>query len=108
MALRLMDPEAAHDWLVLVPQGHSYHRFLSDLAAYDPMTHDQSVTGVVFAVMSWLATRPDALQLADPKQVLEVLPGFQAARRELDIRWGGYPPWADVIMAAIEAARTLP
>lgn len=93
MALRFMDPESEHDWLVLVPEGHSYHRFISDLAAYDPAAHNGSVPGVVVAVMSWLATRKDAVPTVTPKQVLELLPTFQLRRRELDGTWGGYPPW---------------
>ena len=43
MARRFMDKTDEHDWLVLVPQGHAYLRFMSDLAAYDPATHDGSV-----------------------------------------------------------------
>jgi hypothetical protein len=36
MARRFMDPSREHDWLALVPRGHSYLMFISDLAAYDP------------------------------------------------------------------------
>jgi len=107
MALRFMDPASEHDWLVLVPQGHAYHRFVSDLAAYDPLTHNGSIRSVVVAVMSWLATRKDAIPPVTPREVLELLPSFQSRRRELDAAWGGYPPWADVVMAAIELARLL-
>jgi hypothetical protein len=107
MALRFMDPVSEHDWLVLVPQGHAYHRFISDLAAYDPLTHDGSISSVVVAVMSWLATRKDAIPPVTPREVLDLLPSFQSRRRELDAAWGGYPPWADVVMAAIELARRL-
>jgi hypothetical protein len=107
MALRFMDPSNEHDWLVLVPRGHAYLRFVSDLAAYDPGTHDGSIPSVVVAVMSWLATRADAIPPVTPREVLELLPSFQSRRRELDAAWGGYPPWADVIMTAIEVARLL-
>jgi len=100
MALRFMDPASEHDWLVLVPEGHAYLRFVSDLAAYDPATHDRSIASVVVAVMSWLATRPNAIPPVTPRQVLEFLPSFQSRKRELDAGWGGYPPWADVIMTA--------
>lgn len=107
MTLRFMDPASEHDWLVLVPRGHAYLRFVSDLAAYDPAAHDGSIPGVVIAVMSWLATRKDAILPVTPKGVLDLLPSFQTRRRELDGIWGGYPPWADVIMTAIEVARML-
>ncbi len=92
MALRFMDPASEHDWLVLVPNGHSYNRFASDLSAFDPATHDGSPSSVVVAVMSWLATRRDAIAPVTPREVLELLPRFQSRRRDLDATWGGYPP----------------
>ena len=107
MARRFMDPGSEHDWLVLVPQGHAYLRFISDLAAYDPVTHDRSIQGVVFAVMPWLSTRKEAVPSPTPRDVLATLPSFEAARQELNAAWGGYPPWPDVITAAIETARAL-
>jgi hypothetical protein len=66
MARQFMEPAQAHDWLVLVPQGHAYLRFISDLAAYDPATHDGSVPGVVVAVMAWLSTRREAIPPVTP------------------------------------------
>jgi hypothetical protein len=107
MALRFMDPANEHDWLILVPQGHAYHRFVSDLAAYDPLTHDGSIASVIVAVMSWLATRRDAIPPVTPKEVLAILPSFQSRKRELEAEWGGYPPWSDVVMTAIDLARLL-
>lgn len=108
MARRLMDAENEHDWLVLVPRGHAYLRFISDLAAYDPAPHDGSIPSVISAVMAWLATRKEAIRPVTPKAVLDLLPEFQARKRELETAWGGYPPWADIVMAAIDVARRLP
>jgi len=68
---------------------------------YDPATHNGSVPGVVVAVMSWLATRKEAVPPVTPKKVLELLPDFQSRRRELDSVWGGYPSWSEVFMTAI-------
>lgn len=107
MARRFMQPSDEHDWLVLVPNGHTYVRFVSDLAAYDPATHDGSVASIVVAVMSWLATRPEAIPPVTPKQVLDLLPTFQQRKKTLDDSWGGFPPWADIIVAAIDVARQL-
>lgn len=100
MARRFMDEEE-HDWLVLVPRGHAYLRFASDLAAYDPATHDGSINSVVVAVRAWLSTRKDAIPPITPREVLSKLPIFQAKRQELDAAWGGHPPWSDLILAAI-------
>lgn len=107
MALRFIEPAGEHDWLLLVPSGHPYGRFVSDLAAYDAIAHDGSVHGVVVAVMSWLATRSDAVPTVTPQEVLALLPAFQSRRQALDEAWGGLPPWADVVMLAIEIAREL-
>ena len=63
--------------------------------------------GVIVAVMSWLATRPDAVPTVTPAEVLELLPAFQSRRKVLDTAWGGLPPWADVVMLAIEIAGQL-
>jgi len=107
MARRFMEPANEHDWLVLVPTGHTYARFVSDLTAYDPVTHDGSVPSVVVAVMSWLATRTDAVPPVTPKEVLALLPSFQMGREALDDAWGGFPPWADIIVVALDIARQL-
>ena len=107
MARRFMEPGNEHDWLVLVPEGHAHIRFVSDLAAYDPATHDGSVPGVVVAVMSWLATRIDAIPTVTPKEVLALLPTFQENRKGLAEAWGGFPPWADIILAALNLAKQL-
>jgi len=90
-----------------VPLGHTYFRFISDLAAYDPVTHNGSVPSVVVAVMSWLATRDEAVPPVTPKEVLELLPVFQTKKRVLNEVWGGFPPWADIVMSAIDVARDL-
>jgi len=107
MARRLLDPATEHDWLVLVPRGHPYARFVSDLAAYDPVAHDGSVPSVVIAVMSWLATRPDAIPTATPLEVLALLPTFQSRRQALNEAWGGLPPWGHILVLAIEIAKQL-
>lgn len=90
-----------HDWLLLVPTGHAYKRFLSDLAGYDPNEYDGKVDSIVPAVMSWLATRPDAVQAPTPQAVLAVLPAFRAAREELCSAWCDREPWTDLLTTAM-------
>jgi len=107
MAKAFIDTADEHDWLVLVPKGHSYLRFISDLAAYDPATHDGSVNSAVVAVMAWLSTRKDAIPPVTPSGVLNALPQFKAEKSVLDIAWGGQPPWSDVVMAAIHVAKSV-
>jgi hypothetical protein len=96
-----------HDWLVLVPAGHVYQAFLSDIAGFDPETHDGSAPGIVTAVMKWLATRPDAKRTPEPPQVLAALPKFTEELRQLRDNWGPSPPWSDVVLAAIKVVKQL-
>ena len=86
-----------HDWLVLVPGGHPYRKYISDLAGYDPTEYDGSYKTVVPAVMSWLATRPDAVATPTPQSVLAEMPSFRSARADLNIDWCGQEPWADIL-----------
>ena len=89
-----------HDWLLLVPEGHAYTKFVSDLAGYDPVGYDGTVKGVARAVMGWLATRPDAVSTPTPQELLAALPAFRAKKQELMSQWGDKIPWADIILAA--------
>jgi len=45
--------EASHDWLVLVPEGHEYLNFVSDLGAFDPQKHQGSKETVIPPVINW-------------------------------------------------------
>ena len=78
MACRYLGRRAAnrHDWLAMVPAGHQYGRFISDLAGFDPLVHDGTERGLIVAIMSWLATRVDAVGTLSPGQVLKGLPQF--------------------------------
>lgn len=96
-----------HDWLLLVPEGHLYLRFVSDLAGFDPMRYDGTTESVVSKVVSWLATRPDAEQALTPREVLSALPRFQDERVRLRQEWGDNIPWADLVLAAIELSRKM-
>ena len=107
MARRFAGPAPDHDWLVLVPKGHAYLRFISDLAAYDPATHDGPIESVTAAVIAWLATREEAVPPITPQEVLAALPEFQAKKHTLEIAWRQYPPWPDVVLAAIDVAKAI-
>jgi len=96
----------SHDWLVLVPKGHVYKRFLSDLAGYDPVEYNGTADMVVPAVMSWLATRPDAVRTPTPQAVIATLPGFVAARSELCAEWCDQAPWTDLLAEGMKVAAT--
>jgi hypothetical protein len=91
----------------MVPTGHPYGRFISDLAGFDPVTHNGSDRGLVVAVMTWLATRVDSAGTLSPQQVLKGLPEFRRELRRLRKTWGQSPPSADVVLAAFKIAKQL-
>jgi hypothetical protein len=106
MALRGEDPAGdAHDWMVMVPEGHLYQRYISDLAGFDPSTHDGSRERVAVSVLAWLATRPTVQATVGPGDVIAKLPEYSARKRELDDRWNATTPWGQVIELALEIAR---
>jgi len=90
-----------HDWLLLVPRGSEYVRFVSDMAGYDPKQYDITPESAVPAVMSWLATRPDAVITSNPKEVIDALPEFAAKKHALAENWGGEAPWPDIVLLAM-------
>ena len=96
------DDAQKHDWLLLVLQGHQYGKFVSDLAGFDPKTHDGTVAVIVPRVMSWLKTRPDAVDTPDPPEVLAALPKFAQAKTALAQAWNNDIPWSDILLAAKE------
>jgi hypothetical protein len=109
MARRFMKsrPNQRHDWLVLVPDGHGYVKFVSDLAGFDPIRYDGKTESVVPKVMTWLATRPDAVETPTPQAVLAELPRFQTEKFRLKKEWGGDVTWADLVLAALEISETM-
>ncbi len=107
MAMAHRYSENEHDWLILVPEGHQYLKFISDLAGYDLKTHNKTPETVVRAVMSWLLTRPEAIRTPKPKSVLRALPAFNTEKKLLEDEWGTEIPWADIIIAALKTVPSL-
>jgi len=96
-----------HDWLVLVPDGHQYAKFVSDLAGFDPERYDGRAESVVPKVVAWLAMRLDAVSTLTPRQVLDALPAFREKKAALQQEWVGHAPWADLVLAAIDISQSL-
>jgi hypothetical protein len=91
----------------MVPAGHQYGRYISDLAGFDPVTHDGTERSLTVTQMAWLATRVDAVGTLSPQQVLKGLPQFKREMRALRKTWGPWPPWVDVVLAALKTAKQL-
>lgn len=92
--------EDAHEWCVLVPDGHLYQQFISDLAGFDPLKYDGDPASVVRKVVSWLVTRPEADPNVRPNHVLRNLPAFRSSKVQLLAEWGDQFPWWDLVQLA--------
>jgi hypothetical protein len=97
-----------HEWMLLVPDGHHYHRYISDLSGFDPFRHDGTVEILIKRVMNWLGGRPNLTSSLYPRQVLAAFPGFQRRRQELEAEWGEDVPWSHLVDAAEEMAPKIP
>lgn len=97
----------SHDWLVLLPEGHEYTKFISDLGAYDAKTHRGTAGTIIPPVVNWLRTRPDAPLAPFPDAVIKRLPAFGKELDRLRTKSGGELPWSDVILIARKHAKKL-
>ncbi|HPO14357.1 MAG TPA: hypothetical protein PLI09_13005 [Candidatus Hydrogenedentes bacterium] len=86
MAHRFLLGKDKHDWMVMVPEGHKYIQYASDLAGYDPLRHDGSIESAVSNVVSWLITKPGVVQGITPKQVI-AYQHYQKEKKMLSQKW---------------------
>lgn len=92
-----------HDWLVIVPEGHNYTAFVSDLGGYDLPPADPVPGDVIAVVVPWLSTRRNEFTIS-AGAVTSAFAGFQeiVARQELT-DWPRGLPFDLVIEAAAQA-----
>ncbi len=109
MAHRFLSGKDAHDWMVMVPEGHEYVQYVSDLAGNDPYQHDGSVKSVISNVVSWLMMMPAAVSGMTPKQVMMVYQRFQEEKKRLSQEWikEEQIPWKYLVDAAKQCAEQL-
>ena len=103
MATRGRAPgDDAHEYLVLVRDAAGpHHRYISDLGGLDPQAYDGTVERLVAELLKWLLDLPGAVTSLRPSEVVEALPRFDAARRELETQWyGAGGRWIDLIEVA--------
>ena len=107
-ALRFARQRSArpHNWLVLVPEGFSYQKFVSDLSGFDPGRHSQSVESVIREVSAWLRLQED---FTEPQpsalQIYQAFAPFRARVSNLRSETLEKESWADLLRVA---SRTVP
>lgn len=97
-----------HDWLVLVPEGDLYQRFISDLSGFDPYCYDGMESTLMLKVMSWLRSRPDAVPTpVEPQAIITAFPAFTGELTTRIQQWGSREntSWFEIVLAA---SKTVP
>jgi hypothetical protein len=107
----MSDGKAApeHNWLALVPENFVHQRFISDLAGYDPKSHDQTPRRVIKAVADWLFLQPEFSEPSpSPKTIFDAYAPFtdlieKAKEQELGtLTWPVVVASAEVIVAEMQ------
>lgn len=110
-ALRFLRQRSSrpHNWLVLVPEGFSYQRFVSDLAGFDPGRHSQSVESVIREVSAWLNLQEDATEnVPSARQIYRAFTQFRSQVADLRSNALEKESWADLLRAASRAVPAVP
>ena len=90
-----------HNWLALVPENFIHQKFISDLAGYDPPSHDQSPAMVIKRVADWLSLQPDyTYPSPSPKAIFDAFKQFQKVLDKARIDALGDPAWPVVLASA--------
>jgi hypothetical protein len=107
-ALRFEREQSArpHNWLVLVPEGFAYQKFVSDLAGFDPGRHSQSIESVIREVAAWLRLQEDTIDPAPSAlRIFREYARFRSQVAELRAEALEKETWAELLLAAY---RTVP
>jgi hypothetical protein len=87
-----------HSWVALVPQGFVHHKFISDLAGFDPPAHDQTPSSVIKAISGWLTIQPDYSPPApSPRTIFEAYPELVRLLKEAEGEALGHLTWPMII-----------
>jgi hypothetical protein len=92
----------SHEWFALVPAGHDYARYVSDLSGFDLDAYDGKEESIVRLVMGWLLTRDESTSDLEPPDVINALPAFIEEQRRLAVVWDGNVPWKKLRKAALD------
>lgn len=102
------DERYEHEWVVLVPEGHEYLEYVSDLGGIDPYLYDRTPEDLVTAVMLWLLTLPEAEERARPSAVCGNLSEFERRMSKLRTEFRDRtPPWKHRLEVATDIATSL-
>lgn len=97
-----------HNWLVMVPSGSDYQRFVSDLAGFDPRRHELDVPSVIREVSGWLQLQEEVIRPTPPaRAILGSFPQFRADLEALRSAALGRINWPEIVLAARRTAPRL-
>jgi hypothetical protein len=102
------DSGAPHNWVALVPAGFVHQRFISDLAGFDPPSHDQTAASVIRAISGWLTIQPDySPPSPSPRLILEAYPRLEAMLEDAKNESLGNLSWPGIVSCVERAVREM-
>jgi hypothetical protein len=81
------DQKKKHEFMVLVPDAHSYKRFLSDLAGNDFNSYKRTTHAVMDMVLRWLRLRRNCPNKPTSLQVSKAWNIFIKAKAQAEKKW---------------------
>ena len=95
--------DRTHNWLVLVPEGFLYQRFISDLAGFDPGKHSQSVESVIREVSAWILLQDDFIYPSPSAlEIFNAFGSFSQRAGELQTAALERESWPNLLLAGSE------
>jgi hypothetical protein len=100
---------ATHNWLALVPENFVHQKFISDLAGYDALDHDQTAQRIIQRVANWLQVQADFTPPSPkPKAVLDAYPKFRQSLDDAKQQALGTLTWVAITAAAATVIADIP
>ena len=100
---------ASHNWLALVPENFVHQKFISDLAGYDALDHDQTPQRLIQRVANWLQVQADFTPPSPkPRAVLDAYPKFCQSLDDAKQQALGTLTWVAITAAAAAVIADIP
>jgi hypothetical protein len=87
-----------HNWMALVPSGFVHQKFISDLAGFDPPSHDETPLSIIRAISGWLMIQPDYTPPSpSPKKIFDSYPKLTALLDDAKVESLGHLTWPMIV-----------
>lgn len=102
------DAGPQHNWVALVPPGFVHQKVISDLAGFDPPSHDGTPMSLIKAIVAWLTLQPDFAQAGpSASAIFKSYAGFEKKLKKARKAGLGHLGWPAIVSNAQTVAGKL-